>query len=99
MIINIASALSLERDLFLTQQIIDLEIPTILVVNQLDEAESRGINIDFKILEIESKDSSHLESKTKLYEQRRQIISEITAKTISKGQKKFNISKNKLLHN
>lgn len=50
-VINVASALSLERDLSLTQQIIDMELPLILVINQVDEAESRGITINFKLLE------------------------------------------------
>jgi len=52
-IINIVSALSLERDLFLTQQLIDLGFPMIVVLNQIDEAQSKGIKIDVKILENE----------------------------------------------
>lgn len=50
-IINVVGALSLERDLFLTQQLIDMGFPLILVVNQLDEAEKNGIGIDCKKLE------------------------------------------------
>lgn len=49
-IVNVVSATSLERDLFLTAQLIDLGIPLVLVVNQADEAHSRGIDIDFKKL-------------------------------------------------
>lgn len=49
-IINIVSALSLERDLFLTQQLIDLGLPVIVVVNQADEAKKRSIAIDIKRL-------------------------------------------------
>lgn len=45
-VINIISALSIERDLFLTQQLIDMRIPVILVVNQMDEAKKRGVDID-----------------------------------------------------
>lgn len=52
-VVNIVSATSLERDLFLTCQLIDLKIPLIIVVNQLDEAHSGGIDIDFKKLEEE----------------------------------------------
>lgn len=52
-VVNIVSATSLERDLFLTCQLIDLKIPFIVVVNQLDEAHSGGIDIDFKKLEEE----------------------------------------------
>lgn len=50
-IVNVVSALSIERDLFLTQQLIDMEFPVILVVNQMDEARKRGIEIDCKKLE------------------------------------------------
>ena len=50
-IINVTSALSLERDLFLTYQLLDLDLPLIVVVNQTDEAKIRGIQIDFEKLE------------------------------------------------
>ncbi len=50
MIINVASALSLERDLFLTLQLIDMGKPMILVLNQWDEAESRNMRIDLSKL-------------------------------------------------
>lgn len=52
-IINVVSALSLERDLFMTQQLLTLDVPLIVVVNQTDEATVRGIKIDFKLLEKE----------------------------------------------
>jgi len=45
-VIYILEALSLKRGLLLFQQIQDLGIPMILVVNQIDQAERRGINID-----------------------------------------------------
>lgn len=50
-VVNVASALSLERDLFLTQQIIDYQKPMILILNQMDEAKSAGIRIDIPKLE------------------------------------------------
>ncbi|OGI01397.1 MAG: ferrous iron transport protein B [Candidatus Melainabacteria bacterium GWF2_37_15] len=50
-IINVTSALSLERDLFLTYQLLELDLPLIVVVNQTDEAKIRGIQIDFEKLE------------------------------------------------
>ena len=50
-LINVISALSLERDLFLTQQLIDLEKPLIVAVNQMDEAKSRGLVLDLAKLE------------------------------------------------
>jgi ferrous iron transport protein B len=50
-VINVVSALSLERDLFLTYQLIDLGIPFIVALNQTDEAQKRGICIDINKLE------------------------------------------------
>lgn len=47
-VIYILEALSLKRGLLLFQQIQDLEIPIILVVNQIDQAERRGVNIDIQ---------------------------------------------------
>lgn len=52
-VINVIGALSIERDLFLTQQLIDMGLPMILVINQIDEAKKRGIKIDCKKLEEE----------------------------------------------
>lgn len=52
-IVNVSSALSLERDLFLTQQLLALGMPVIVVVNQTDEAVVRGIQINFELLEAE----------------------------------------------
>lgn len=46
LIVNITNARSLARSLYLTLQLIDLDIPTILVLNQLDMAEEAGIIID-----------------------------------------------------
>ncbi|WP_326981584.1 ferrous iron transport protein B [Chryseobacterium sp. MYb264] len=47
-VIYILEALSLKRGLLLFQQIQDLGIPMILVVNQIDQAERRGIDIDIQ---------------------------------------------------
>jgi ferrous iron transport protein B len=47
-VIYILEALSLKRGLLLFQQIQDLGVPMILVVNQIDQAERRGINIDIQ---------------------------------------------------
>ncbi|EJL75106.1 ferrous iron transport protein B [Chryseobacterium populi] len=47
-VIYILEALSLKRGLLLFQQIQDLGIPMILVVNQIDQAERRGIIIDIQ---------------------------------------------------
>ncbi|WP_419869315.1 ferrous iron transport protein B [Chryseobacterium sp. CT-SW4] len=45
-VIYILEALSLKRGLLLFQQIQDLGVPVLLVVNQIDQAERRGININ-----------------------------------------------------
>lgn len=52
-VVNVASATSLERDLFLTAQLIDLQVPVVLVINQIDEAKASGIEFDFESLEEE----------------------------------------------
>ncbi|MCQ9641091.1 ferrous iron transport protein B [Chryseobacterium sp. WG14] len=47
-VVYILEALSLKRGLLLFQQIQDLGVPMILIVNQIDQAERRGINIDIQ---------------------------------------------------
>jgi ferrous iron transport protein B len=49
-IVNVASALSLDRDLFLTLQLIAMGKPMLLVLNQWDEAQARGLHIDVALL-------------------------------------------------
>lgn len=49
-IVNVVSATHLERDLFLTQQIIDTGLPLIVALNMVDEAERLGMVIDVKML-------------------------------------------------
>ncbi|MBY0402538.1 MAG: ferrous iron transporter B [Cyanobacteria bacterium] len=49
-VINVVSAISLERDLFLTQQLIDYGKPIIVALNQMDEAEARNIRLDIQRL-------------------------------------------------
>ncbi len=49
-VINIVSAISLDRDLFLTKQLIDMGKPMILAINQMDEAKSLGLNINIEKL-------------------------------------------------
>ena len=51
--IVVVSALNFKRNLYLFHQIKDLELPVILVVNMLDAAKKRGIDIDVKQLELE----------------------------------------------
>ena len=50
-IVNVVNALNIERDLFLTQQLIDMGIPFVIALNQLDEAKARGLNLNIDILE------------------------------------------------
>ena len=49
-VVYVLDSLNLKRGLLLFQQIQDLGIPLLLVANQLDEAEKRGININFEQL-------------------------------------------------
>lgn len=49
-IINVVNAVYLDRDLFLTQQVIDTGIPVIVALNMMDEAEAQGIKIDVEQL-------------------------------------------------
>ncbi|GAB6154254.1 ferrous iron transport protein B [Desulfosporosinus burensis] len=49
-VLNVVNALYLERDLFLTQQVIDTGVPVIVALNMSDEAEKEGLKIDHQIL-------------------------------------------------
>lgn len=48
LIVNVVSAINLSRDLFLTRQLADMGKPMIVVLNQIDEANSRKIEIDLE---------------------------------------------------
>jgi ferrous iron transport protein B len=50
-VINVVDAAVLERNLFFTMQLIELEVPLVLCLNQLDEAKKKGITINRKKLE------------------------------------------------
>lgn len=50
LVVNIVSALSLSRDLFLTKQLADMGKPMLVVINQIDEAKSRKLEINTKLL-------------------------------------------------
>ncbi|SJM91721.1 Fe(2+) transporter permease subunit FeoB [Crenothrix polyspora] len=49
-IINIVDASSLERNLYLTSQLIEMRVPMILVLNMMDAVKKRGIKIDIDAL-------------------------------------------------
>jgi len=51
LIINVADATNLERNLYLTLQILEQKKPVILALNMWDEARHTGISIDIKKLE------------------------------------------------
>ncbi len=46
LIINIIDASNIERNLYLTSQLIEMRVPMILVLNMMDQVKSRGIKID-----------------------------------------------------
>lgn len=50
-VINVVNAVHLEQDLFLTQHIIDMGVPMILVLNMIDDAKREGIKINIPLLE------------------------------------------------
>lgn len=52
-VVNVVDAVHLERDLFLTQQIIDMGIPVVMALNMMDEAEKNGLEIDIDKLSSE----------------------------------------------
>ncbi|MFQ6068216.1 MAG: ferrous iron transport protein B [Candidatus Bathyarchaeia archaeon] len=51
LVINVVDASVLERNLFFTLQLIELETPIIVALNQIDVAKKKGIKIDHKKLE------------------------------------------------
>ena len=50
LIINVVDAANLERNLYLTTQLLEMGVPTVLVLNMMDVARKRGIDIDTKKL-------------------------------------------------
>ncbi|HET6476182.1 MAG TPA: ferrous iron transport protein B [Thermoleophilia bacterium] len=49
-IVNVVDAVHLERDLFLTQQILDMGIPMVVALNMVDEAKTQGVGVDAEAL-------------------------------------------------
>ena len=52
-IINIVDATNLERNLYLTTQLLEIDVPVIVALNMMDEVEKSGSKIDVKTLERE----------------------------------------------
>lgn len=46
LVVNVVDAANLERNLYLTVQIMETGVPLILVLNMLDQAAARGVKID-----------------------------------------------------
>lgn len=49
-VINIVDAVHIERDLFLTLQLIDMGLPMVVALNFMDEVQEQGLNIDVDLL-------------------------------------------------
>lgn len=50
-IVNIIDASNLERNLFLTTQLLEMDVPVVIALNMLDVAQDRGIEIDIEKLQ------------------------------------------------
>lgn len=50
-VVCLADASNLERNLYLFSQLLDLELPVVLVLNMWDNAESQGVRIDVEALQ------------------------------------------------
>ena len=50
LIINIIDASNIERNLYLTSQLIEMRVPMIVVLNMMDAVKKRGIKIDIDLL-------------------------------------------------
>ena len=51
LILNIIDATQLERSLYLTMQLLELDIPLVIALNMKDIADIRGINMDYQLIE------------------------------------------------
>ncbi|MCK5593191.1 50S ribosome-binding GTPase, partial [Candidatus Bathyarchaeota archaeon] len=51
LVINVVDASVLERNLFFTLQLMELEAPMVIALNQVDMAKKKGIEINYKKLE------------------------------------------------
>ena len=50
-VVNVVDASNLERNLYLTTQLLEMEVPVVIALNMTDLAEQRGIKIDIAHLE------------------------------------------------
>ncbi len=49
-LVNVVNAANLERNLYLTAQLIEMNLPMVVVVNMMDSAKQAGLNVDAQIL-------------------------------------------------
>lgn len=52
-IINIVDATNLERNLYLTTQLLEMDVPVIVALNMMDEVQKAGDRLDARVLEAE----------------------------------------------
>ncbi|KOX96257.1 MULTISPECIES: ferrous iron transport protein B [Halorubrum] len=50
-VVNVVDATQLDRDLFVTLQLLDMGVPTVVALNMMDEVEAEGLEIDADALE------------------------------------------------
>lgn len=50
-VVNVVDATHLDRDLFLTLQLLDMGVPTVVALNMMDEAAAAGVDVDVAGLE------------------------------------------------
>ncbi len=50
LVVTVVDAANLERNLYLTVQVLELDIPVVVALNMTDVAEARGIKIDLEML-------------------------------------------------
>lgn len=48
-VLNVIDASNLERNLFLTTQLIDMDLKVVIALNMYDELEKKGINLITKL--------------------------------------------------
>lgn len=51
LVVNIVDASNIERNFYLTTQLLELNVPVVVALNMMDVAETRGISVDVKKLE------------------------------------------------
>ncbi|SHK62833.1 ferrous iron transport protein B [Desulforamulus aeronauticus] len=50
LVVNVVDASNIERNLYLTVQLLELGVPTLITLNMMDEAKSKGYEFDIEVL-------------------------------------------------